>query len=74
MGWIKKGTSAKQKAKAGFFSNLRFRTKIMLGFMTVLVLSAINMGVAHFSFERIGDGIRSKLKWATPKLMGRAHV
>jgi len=59
MGWIKKGTSAKQKAKAGFFSNLRFRTKIMLGFMTVLVLSAINMGVAHFSFERIGDGIRS---------------
>lgn len=59
MGWIKKGTSAKQKAKVGFFSNLRFRTKIMLGFMTVLVLSAINMGVAHFSFERIGDGIRS---------------
>lgn len=50
---------AKQKAKISFLSNLRFRTKIMLGFMTVLGISAVNMGFAHFGFERIADGVQA---------------
>lgn len=57
MGWFK-GASAKQKATAGLLSNLRFRTKIMLGFIAVLGISAINMGVAHFGFERIAREIQ----------------
>ncbi len=52
MGWFR-GASAQQKTKVSFLSNLRFRTKIMLGFMTVLGISAINMGVAYFGFELI---------------------
>ena len=31
----------------------------MLGFVTVLGISAINMGVAYFGFERIADGVQS---------------
>lgn len=58
MGWFK-GTPAKQKTNVSFFSNLRFRTKIMLGFVIVLGISAINMGVAYFGFERIAQGVRS---------------
>ena len=58
MGWFR-GAPAGQKAKVSFLSNLRFRTKIMLGFMTVLGISAINMGVAHFGFERIAAGVQS---------------
>ncbi len=45
MGWFR-SASTKQKAKFGFLSNLRFRTKIMLGFMAVLGISAVNMGFA----------------------------
>ncbi len=58
MGWFR-GASTKQKAKVGFLSNLRFRTKIILGFIAVLGISAINMGVAYFGFERIADGVQS---------------
>jgi len=58
MGWFR-GASAQQKTKVSFLSNLRFRTKIMLGFMTVLGISAINMGVAYFGFERIANGVQS---------------
>jgi methyl-accepting chemotaxis protein len=58
MGWFK-STPATQKARVSFLSNLRFRTKIMLGFVTVLGISAINMGVAYFGFERIADGVQS---------------
>ena len=47
MGWFR-GAPAKQRANVSFLSNLRFRTKIMLGFVTVLGISAINMGVAYF--------------------------
>ncbi|HVX75499.1 MAG TPA: methyl-accepting chemotaxis protein [Bradyrhizobium sp.] len=32
---------------------LRFRAKIMLGFMVVLVISAISMGIAYLGFERV---------------------
>lgn len=58
MGWFR-GASAKQKVKVSFLSNLRFRTKIMLGFMAVLGISAVNMGFAYFGFERIADGVQS---------------
>jgi methyl-accepting chemotaxis protein len=58
MGWFK-GASTKQKAKVSFLSNLRFRTKIMLGFMAVLGISAMNMGVAYFGFERIAKEIQA---------------
>jgi len=58
MGWFK-STPATQKAHGSFFSNLRFRTKIMLGFVIVLGISAINMGVAYFGFERIAVGVQS---------------
>ncbi len=58
MGWFK-GTPAKQKTNVSFLSNLRFRTKIMLGFVIVLGISAINMGVAYFGFERIASGVQS---------------
>lgn len=43
----------------GIFSNLRFRAKIMLGFASVLSISALSMGVAHFGFERISTGSRA---------------
>jgi methyl-accepting chemotaxis protein len=58
MGWFKGGKGEKQ-SKPGLLSNLRFRAKIMLGFVTVLGLSAISMGVAYFGFERISDGMKS---------------
>ncbi len=58
MGWFK-STPATQKAQGSFLSNLRFRTKIMLGFVIVLGISAINMGVAYFGFERIAAGVQS---------------
>src|SRR5262245_54772887 len=58
MGWFK-GAGAPKQAKAGFLSNLRFRAKIMLGFAVVLGISAINMGVAYFGFERVSAGIQS---------------
>lgn len=58
MGWFR-GASTKQKAKVSFLSNLRFRTKIILGFIAVLGISAINMGVAYFGFERIAEGVQS---------------
>ncbi len=58
MGWFK-GARAQKQAKAGFLSNLRFRAKIMLGFAVVLGISAVNMGVAYFGFERISAGVQS---------------
>lgn len=58
MGWFK-GAGAPKQTKAGFLSNMRFRAKIMLGFAVVLGISAINMGVAYFGFERISTGVQS---------------
>jgi methyl-accepting chemotaxis protein len=58
MGWFK-GAGAPKQTKAGFLSNMRFRAKIMLGFAVVLGISAINMGVAYFGFERISAGVQS---------------
>jgi HAMP domain-containing protein len=36
---------------------LRFRGKIMLGFMAVLAISAISMGIAYFGFERVSASV-----------------
>jgi methyl-accepting chemotaxis protein len=58
MGWFK-STPAQKQAKSGFLSNLRFRAKIMLGFLVVLGISAVNMGVAYFGFERISSGVNA---------------
>ena len=58
MAWFNKAKEQKQK-KPGLMSNLRFRTKIMLGFVTVLGVSAISMGIAYFGFERTAAGITS---------------
>ncbi|WP_371745115.1 methyl-accepting chemotaxis protein [Bradyrhizobium sp. U87765 SZCCT0109] len=63
MGWFRGAGGQKQgtqkQKKPGFLSNLRFRAKIMLGFITVLGLSAVSMGVAYFGFERISAGVSS---------------
>jgi len=58
MGWFKGGKGQRQD-KPGVLSNLRFRAKIMLGFVLVLGLSAVSMGVAYFGFERISAGMSS---------------
>jgi methyl-accepting chemotaxis protein len=36
---------------------LRFRGKIMLGFMVVLAISAISMGIAYLGFERVSASV-----------------
>ena len=38
---------------------LRFRAKIMLGFMVVLAISAGSMGFAYLGFERVSTGVAS---------------
>ncbi len=58
MGWFK-STPTQKQAKPGFLSNLRFRAKIMLGFVVVLGISAVNMGVAYFGFARVSDGVNA---------------
>jgi CHASE3 domain sensor protein len=61
MGWFRRAAGQKQQKqkKSGFLSNIRFRAKIMLGFLTVLGISALSMGVAYFGFERISQGVSS---------------
>ncbi len=56
MGWLG-GAGAQTQGTAGYFSNLRFRTKIMLGFLAVLGISAVSMATAYFGFERIAVGV-----------------
>ncbi|WP_213772120.1 HAMP domain-containing methyl-accepting chemotaxis protein [Bradyrhizobium sp. dw_78] len=41
---------------------LRFRGKIMLGFMAVLVISAASMGIAYLGFEHVSSGVASYRK------------
>jgi len=36
---------------------LRFRGKIMLGFLVVLVISAVSMGIAYLGFDRVSAGV-----------------
>ena len=36
---------------------LRFRGKIMLGFVFVLAISAVSMGMAYMGFERVSSGV-----------------
>jgi hypothetical protein len=38
---------------------LSFRTKIILGFVIVLGISAVSMGIASFGFERVSTGMAS---------------
>jgi len=38
---------------------LRFRGKVMLGFSTVLAITAISMGIAYLGFERVSTGVAS---------------
>lgn len=56
MTWLK-GAVKRQQRKSGFLSNLRFRTKIMLGFVAVLGISALSMGTGYFGFERVSMSI-----------------
>jgi hypothetical protein len=37
--------------------SLRFRGKIMLGFVVVLAISAASMGLAYLGFERVSAGV-----------------
>jgi methyl-accepting chemotaxis protein len=39
------------------FPTLRFRAKIMLGFVVVLAISAASMGIAWLGFERVSAGV-----------------
>jgi methyl-accepting chemotaxis protein len=41
------------------FPTFRFRAKIMLGFATVLAVSAASMGIAYLGFERVSAGVAS---------------
>jgi methyl-accepting chemotaxis protein len=59
MGLFRGTAHKKRTAKLTFLSNMRFRTKIMLGFVSVLGISALSMGVAYFGFERISVGVAS---------------
>lgn len=58
MGLLKEHDGHKQR-RPGLLSNLRFRVKIMLGFVVVLGLSAVSMSIAYFGFERISIGVAS---------------
>jgi methyl-accepting chemotaxis protein len=51
----KNGTSR----EAGLFSNLRFRSKIMLGFAAVLGISVLSMTTADLGFDRILESSQS---------------
>ncbi len=59
MRWFRRAAGQKKIEKPGFLSNLRFRTKILMGCATVLGISAVSMGVAYFGFERITAGMAS---------------
>jgi len=48
-----------KQTRPGLLSNLRFRAKIMLGFLIVLGISALSMGIASFGFDRISAGMSS---------------
>jgi methyl-accepting chemotaxis protein len=47
------------KQKRGLSHTLSFRAKIMLGFVIVLGISAVSMGIASFGFERVSTGMAS---------------
>ncbi|MET3304471.1 methyl-accepting chemotaxis protein [Bradyrhizobium diazoefficiens] len=40
-------------------SSLRFHTKIILGFVAVLAISAISLAIAYIEFERVSTGVDS---------------
>ncbi|UVO30720.1 methyl-accepting chemotaxis protein [Bradyrhizobium arachidis] len=54
-----KGNDGHEQYRPGLFSNLRFRVKIVLGFVVVLGLSAVGMSIAYLGFERISIGVAS---------------
>src|SRR4051812_40239916 len=45
--------------ESGLFSNLRFRSKIMLGFAAVLGVCALSVATANLGFDRISEGSES---------------
>lgn len=59
MALFKLGKTAQPGRNASRLSNLRFRTKILLGFATLLAISSASIGVAYFGFERISTGSES---------------
>ena len=59
MALFRGGTTAQNGQSTNVLSNLRFRTKIVLGFAAVLTISSASMGVAYFGFERISAGAES---------------
>src|SRR5207253_4190278 len=56
MALLKKSGIAHQ---SGVFSNLRFRSKTMLGFAAVLGISVLSMTVADLGFDRISQSSES---------------
>jgi hypothetical protein len=50
---------------------LRFRAKIMLGFVVVLAISAASMGFAYLGFERVSTGVASYRKSVTEADLAR---
>src|ERR1700684_2912448 len=59
MALFERGNAKQPGANGGLLSNLRFRSKILLGFATLLGISSASMGVAYFGFERISAGADS---------------
>ncbi len=51
----RKGTPSRRT----MIPTLRFRAKIILGFATVLVISAVSMAFAYFGFEHVSTGVGS---------------
>ncbi|WP_164938077.1 methyl-accepting chemotaxis protein [Bradyrhizobium guangxiense] len=51
--------SVKSKSNQSKLPTLRFRAKIILGFVAVLAILAVSMGFAYFGFERIAGAVAS---------------
>src|ERR1700741_4289506 len=56
MGW---GMPVKSKPNTSKLLTLRFRAKIILGFVAVLAILAVSMAFAYFGFERIAGAAAS---------------
>ena len=51
--------SGKSKSYLSRLPTLRFRAKIILGFVAVLAILAVSMAFAYFGFERIAGAVAS---------------
>ena len=52
--------SVKSKSSKSKLPTLRFRAKIILGFVAVLAILAGSMAFAYFGFERIAGAVGTK--------------